>query len=70
MLWCRRLTVWIGGLGFEVDGNGVLSLSDALTVTSTVSVVVAVSDGDYRSLSSSRLTVGCSYGWCGGMGGD
>ena len=46
------------GLGFEVDGNGVLSLSDALTVsTSTVSVVVAVSDTLYRSLWSSRLTV-------------
>ena len=45
------------GLGFEVDDNGVLSLSDALTVTSTVSVVVAVSDGDYRSLVPASLTV-------------
>ena len=45
------------GLGFAVDDDGVLSLSDALVSTSTVSVVVAVSDGDYRSLSSSRLTV-------------
>ena len=45
------------GLGFEVDDNGVLSLSDALTVSSTVSVVVAVSDGDYRSLVPASLTV-------------
>ena len=45
------------GLGFAVDDDGVLSLSDALVSTSTVSVVVAVSDGDYRSLLSSRLTV-------------
>ena len=45
------------GLGFAVDGNGVLSLSDALVSTSTVSVVVEVSDTLYRSLSSSRLTV-------------
>ena len=44
-------------LGFAVDGDGVLSLSNALTVTSTVSVVVAVSDRDYRSLRPSRLTV-------------
>ena len=45
------------GLGFVVDDDGVLSLSDALVSTSTVSVVVAVSDGDYRSLVPSRLTV-------------
>ena len=45
------------GLGFAVNAEGVLSLSDALVSTSTVSVVVEVSDARYRSLSSSRLTV-------------
>ena len=45
------------GLGFAVDGAGVLNLANALVATSTVSVVVQVTDGTYRSLAPVSLTV-------------